>query len=69
MLTTLVQALMSLASFWSLRRRSPEWAAAREESQNWERQSASHERYNRGKVFVGRALHEASQTALKNAKL
>src|SRR4030042_907676 len=28
MLTTLVRALMTLASFSSLRRRSPEWAAA-----------------------------------------
>jgi hypothetical protein len=37
MLTTLVQALMSLASFSSLRRRSPEWAAAREEKPNRER--------------------------------
>jgi hypothetical protein len=35
-LTTLVQALMSLASFSSLRRRSPEWAAAREEKSNRE---------------------------------
>jgi hypothetical protein len=40
MLTTLAQATMSLASFSSLRRRSPEWAAAREEKSN--REGTSH---------------------------
>ena len=40
MLTTLAQAMMSLASFSSLRRRSPEWAAAREEKSN--REGTSH---------------------------